>query len=365
MDKHIEWEFLTNQPSKEIFLEWDKLCENNPGSVASSFSEFSKNSEELIYASEVVYALGYTNKDLVCAIPLFKKQKKICFLNCNVLQITNHNHLDMYIIPGQNLWDANQLFARFLKAIKHQLKHWDYFQARNLAVDTPLAESVHLPDYQNETAYFTVDNNLKITNIIPKKLLKNIDRLQKKLCSDSQELHLKTHNSSEEISEALDTFMEIEDSGWKGKSGTSIISDDKTHQFYKKTWQSFSETSKSSIYSLILGDTTIAAAIAFRHNDSIYLHKITYSEELTQFGPGSILIKMIIETALSDNTLSTLCLNTNPKWADRWHPKIIKLQGVESFNLSMKGIALKLLFTLYRTAKKIKDKIKQQKTIQT
>ena len=358
MDTKLTWSFANASPTEDLHNQWISLCENNPKSCISSYPVFSKSSRHLLSNHEILYAYAHDGtNDLVCVIPLYIKSKNICFLPCKVLQIINHDHLDVYVIAGQNLWDFETLINGFISTIRTELKGWDYFQARNLKTEVPLSSKYKLPFYTKESAYFNLSNTQNLNEVVPKKLLKNITRLQKKLSTAEQELRLECYNSEDTIGEALNKFMEIEDSGWKGESKTSIKSNDSTYSFYNDIWNGFSNSAefKAQIYLLYLNDTAIAGSISYRHNDSIYLHKIAYEESLTEFGPGSILVKLILEKELQAKGVTTLCLNTNPKWANRWHPEVYSLEAIESFNNNLKGQSLRVLFFCYRTAKKLKN----------
>jgi len=362
MDTKLTWDFSNSPPTEDCHSKWTALCTNNPKSCISSYPIFSEGSKYLLSNPEITYAYAHDhNNDLVCVIPLYMKSKKICFLTLDVLQIINHDHLDVYVIAGQNLWDINSLLNSFILSIRSKLKGWDYFQARNLKLESSLSDKYKLPLYDKESAYFNLSNAQNLNEVVPKKLLKNISRLQKKISANDQELRLECYNSKDSISDALNKFIEIENSGWKGESNTSIKSNKSTYNFYNIIWNGFSNTaeSKAQIYLLYLNDTAIAGSISFRHGDSIYLHKIAYEDSLTEFGPGSILVKLILEQEFLAKEVDTLCLNTNPKWANRWHPKIYSLEAIECFNTSFKGQSLRVLFYCYRAARRLKSLIKE------
>jgi len=358
MDTKLTWDFTNSSPTEDLRSKWITLCENNSKSCISSYPIFSKSSQQLLSNPEIIYAYAHDEtNNIVSVIPLYVKSKNICFLSCKVLQIINHDHLDVYVIAGQNLWDFEALINSFISSIRTGLKGWDYFQARNLKLETPLSRKYKLPFYKKESAYFNLSNAQNLNEVVPKKLFKNITRLQKKLSTNEQELRLECYDSEGSIGKALDKFIEIEDSGWKGESKTSIKSNDSIYNFYNDIWNGFSNSDefKTQIYLLYLNDTAIAGSISYRHNDSIYLHKIAYEDSLTEFGPGSILVKLILEKEFQAKEVTTLCLNTNPKWANRWHPKVYSLEAIESFNNNFKGLTLKVFFCCYRTAKRIKN----------
>lgn len=355
----LQWTFYDKTPPKELFDQWNKLCELNPHSCASSYPVFAEQSKYLLSDKSLIYAFAYDKTQMVCAIPLFSKSKRLCLIKTNVLQLVNHDHLDFHIIAGQNLWNARDLISSFMIALRQERKDWHYFQARNLFFGNDFNCKYNVPYYEKQTAYFTTAKKESIEQVIPKKLLKNINRHQKKIISHDEMLILKCINTIGDVISALDTFLEIEDSGWKGKSNTSISSQEETYNFYKKLFSEYAKQRKAQIYLLYVNDKAIAGAISFKHDKTIYLHKIAYSADLMSYSPGSIMIKMIIEEIITQSSASSLCLNTNPKWVDRWHPELMHLTAVEDFNDNLKGRILKILFRLHRFMKQVKVQIKQ------
>lgn len=356
MENNLHWDFFINKrPPRNIISQWNDISENNVYSCASSFPEFSINSSVFLKENDLIYAFAFNDGEMLLAVPLFIKKKRICFLNVSVLQVLNHDHLDTYVFAGQNNLLINDLVDELRSSLCKNLPAWDYFQARNLIVGTDLSELHQVPFYNKESAYFDIKDKGAITEVMSKKMLKNVNRLEKKLVSKDDVLELKCFSTVNDVTEALDRFVELEGSGWKGELNTSISSEQETMHFYNKTWRSFSENGKARIYLLYLNDKIIAGAISFRHSSNIYLHKIAYSEELTQFGPGSMLVKKVIERSLVDSSINSVNLNTSPKWAQRWHPEIIKLQAIEYFNYSIKGVLLKGFFTSHRTLKNLKQ----------
>ena len=354
MENNLRWQFTDIQPSKELCDEWDKLSENNPQSCASTYPIYALSAHFLLRDIKPLFAYAYANETLVCAIPLLLKTKKLCFLSSRVLQIVNHDHLDFYVIAGQSLSQPEGVILSLIQALPNQLEGWDYFQARNLYLGKRETIKHRLPFYQKQSAYFDLTGVESINDIVPKKLLKNINRLQNKITSDDQALRLQCFKSCEDVSVGFEDFIRLENSGWKGENKTSIGAREDTYRFFSTIWKTFAELGKARIYILYMNETAIAGSICFRHGSTIYLHKIAYSESLTQFGPGSILVRTILEEVLSNKSSSMVYLNTNPEWASRWHPEIKTLEAVESYNFTIRGQILKLCFSLYRLARRIK-----------
>ena len=69
----------------------------------------------------------------------------------------------------------------------------------------------------------------------------------------------------DEVSAALEIFLKLEASGWKGQRGTALIQRDGDASFIRRAAIALAATGQCEIVSLRAGDTPIAAAIVLRH----------------------------------------------------------------------------------------------------
>ncbi|VAW65910.1 hypothetical protein MNBD_GAMMA09-217 [hydrothermal vent metagenome] len=360
MQADFHWQLITERPRQALIDEWQQLSENNPDSCSSSFPIFSINSEIFLKGRKIFYAFAYKNEKMVCVIPFFIKSKIVNHLKINILQTINHDHIDTYVIAGQNLWDINELIQSFLSFLQYNLKGWDYFHAHNLICEARVSQYNQIPLYDKKLAYFEVSNNTSAAGIISKKLLKNVTRLQNKIASNKGPLNLRCSVDEADFKSDLKVFIELEGSGWKSREKTSINCNSDVEDFYKQTWAAFSAQGKSQIYILYAGDVPIAGSLSFRHGRKVFLHKIAYLDSLSRYGAGSVLVKLIIESALTQAGVDIICFNTYSDWVQRWHPLIYRLNSIEYFNNTPKGLLLNMAFGLYRSASRLYKYLQQK-----
>jgi hypothetical protein len=358
--KTLQWVFENNDLSEQQQQQWialESCC--YPRSASGSLA-FAVNAH-LVIETPVIFALGYVDNELAISIPLTIKPISHKGMNYQCLQTVSHNHLDFFIANGQQQFSTNELIESLTNACKNQIMGWHLFMARRWYFPDLPRSSVRSSNYSRQAAFYSLENKTDAKQVAPKKMLKNIARFEKKLQAEGGLLSLKAYYSEHNVSQSLDSFLELESSGWKGEAGSAISKNQQLRQFYQSCWSEFARSNNAIIFVLKLDDKPVASAIAFRSLDTLFLHKIAYDESLSAFAPGSILIKQILEFSLSQQNLVKLSFNTNPPWVNRWHPQIDELHAIQNFNRNPKGLFLRIAFRTLDQLKLIKRSIKANK----
>ena len=129
----------------------------------------------------------------------------------------------------------------------------------------------------------------------------------------------------EQVAAALETFLQLEASGWKGKRGTALMQNEGDAAFVRRAAPALAETGQCEIVSLRAGDTPVAAAIVLRHQDRAFYFKLGIDERFARFSPG---VQLTLELtrhlctdpaiATADSTASTDHPMINPIWRGRF-----------------------------------------------
>jgi len=108
--------------------------------------------------------------------------------------------------------------------------------------------------------------------------------------------HRFLHFQGDEAVEKWQDFLRIEDSGWKGQNGTSIL---KTTPEYRKYYDGLirilSSTRDLHLYFLELDQKYIAAAVGYTAGDVFQYLKIGYDEEYQALSPSNMLFMHLME----------------------------------------------------------------------
>ncbi|PHS11657.1 MAG: hypothetical protein COA86_19060 [Kangiella sp.] len=370
----IEWIVKQGSLPEKDLTEWSCLISRSAHATSSNIVEFNLNGIRLTDSINPIYVLGYlsensqesnNNKSLKVALVLTQKQKSFMGIKFNLLQPISHDHVDMMSILGAEHLNDTKSVSFLKKALKENIKGWCMLSARRLRCIEPLHKRLISPSYSRKSAYFKLrdgeNNGLEMKNIIPKKLLKNIKRFERKIEKEHlSSLQLIAYSSKDDVNAGLSEFFKLESSGWKGKAGSAIQCDSQLESFYRDSWRSFANEGFAKIFVLNSGDRVIASGIAFQTKDEVILHKIAFDEELSEYGPGSILVKQIMQNVIDECLVKTICFNTNPPWLRRWHAQCYDLVALQIFNSSLKGSIIKNLFKLVDTLRAIKQNLNKK-----
>jgi CelD/BcsL family acetyltransferase involved in cellulose biosynthesis len=118
----------------------------------------------------------------------------------------------------------------------------------------------------------------------PKKL-KELRRQQHRLAEHGA-VDFEVARTREQVTAALETFLALEASGWKGKRGTALINDAGDAAFIRRAAPALAETGQCEIVSLRTGNTPVAAAIVLRHQTRAFYFKLGIDERFAKFSPG-------------------------------------------------------------------------------
>jgi CelD/BcsL family acetyltransferase involved in cellulose biosynthesis len=107
-----------------------------------------------------------------------------------------------------------------------------------------------------------------------------------------------------DVKRAIDDFVELEASGWKGEAGTAAACDDDVREFFKTAVAGLAAEHKAAIDRILLDGLPIAAAITLRSGDGAWFWKIAYDEAQARFSPGVMLTALVSERLAEDVTIA-------------------------------------------------------------
>ena len=127
-----------------------------------------------------------------------------------------------------------------------------------------------------------------------------------------------------EMATAVETFLTLEASGWKGQRGTALSQDNGDAAFVRRATSALAETGQCEIVTLRAGEAPVATAIVLRHQDRAFYFKLGVDERFAKFSPGVQLtleltrylcadpaIRLVDSTAAPDHPM------INPIWRGR------------------------------------------------
>lgn len=115
-----------------------------------------------------------------------------------------------------------------------------------------------------------------------------------------------------EVAAAVETFLMLEASGWKGQRGTALGQDDGDAAFIRRATAALAETGQCEIVSLFAGDTPVAAAVVLRHQNRAFYFKLGVDERFAKFSPGVQLTLDLTRHLCADPAIATVDSTANP-----------------------------------------------------
>lgn len=131
-------------------------------------------------------------------------------------------------------------------------------------------------------------------------------------------LRYETHVDPAAMAGAMEAFLEVEASGWKGREGGAVACDAKMVVYYRALMQRMGENGRCELDLLWLGERAIGTIFWFRSGRSLHLQKIAYLEELAQLAPGKLILAEALKRACADPALDRVSFITRCTWADGW-----------------------------------------------
>ena len=170
----------------------------------------------------------------------------------------------------------------------------------------------------------TRDTDELLRDALGHKKLKELRRQRQRLAEHGA-VGFDVARTREEVAVALEIFLALEASGWKGKRGTALIQDDGDATFIRRAAPALAETGQCEIVTLRAGDTPVAAAIVLRHLDRAFYFKLGIDERFAKFSPGVQLTldltrHLCADPAIvtADSTASADHPMINPIWRGRF-----------------------------------------------
>lgn len=181
-----------------------------------------------------------------------------------------------------------------------------------------------LSSYLRASLDATQDDETLLRDALGAKKLKELRRLRHRL-EEHGPVTFEAVRRPDEIGPALETFLQLEVSGWKGKRGTALVQHAGDAAFIRRAVPALAETAQCEIITLRAGTIAVAAGIVLRHQDRAFFFKLGIDERFARYSPG---VQLTLELtrhlcadpaiASADSTASADHPMINPIWRGRF-----------------------------------------------
>ena len=132
---------------------------------------------------------------------------------------------------------------------------------------------------------------------------------------------------------AVEAFLALEASGWKGEAGTAMRS--AAHaEFFRETCAGFAAAGRLQLVALTGGDRSLAMQCNLRAGDGVFCFKLGVDEEFARYSPGVQLQVDNVHLFHGDETLQWADSCADPSnqminrlWPDRRHLVSVMVPG--------------------------------------
>ncbi|MGY8710205.1 GNAT family N-acetyltransferase [Bradyrhizobium sp. 18BD] len=181
-----------------------------------------------------------------------------------------------------------------------------------------------LSSYIRASLDATQDGETLLRDALGTKKLKELRRQRHRLAEHGPVV-FDVARKPDEIRPALETFLQLEASGWKGKRGTALVQHAGDATFIRRAVPALAETAQCEIVTLRAGTTPVAAGIVLRHQDRAFFFKLGIDERFAKYSPGVQLTLDLTRhlcadpaIASADSTASADHPMINPIWRGRF-----------------------------------------------
>jgi CelD/BcsL family acetyltransferase involved in cellulose biosynthesis len=171
-----------------------------------------------------------------------------------------------------------------------------------------------------------------------RKLLTELRRRRRRL-EEQGEIRLEVWDGTERLGRLLEEGFRVEDSGWKGEHGSSILSRPSTRSFYIRIAEWAAAEGWLRLAFLRLDSTPLAFDFCFEHAGTHYLLKTGYDPSFSRYAPGMVMRYLMLERAFAVGLHTYDFLGEDYGWKREWTQLYQERLTLDMFSPSLRGRA--------------------------
>jgi CelD/BcsL family acetyltransferase involved in cellulose biosynthesis len=142
-------------------------------------------------------------------------------------------------------------------------------------------------------------------------------RRQRNRLADLGALSLEVATLPEDALPALENFLQLEASGWKGKRGTALVQNKGTAAFIREAARGLSNQGQFEVLALRAAETLVASCLVLRNGKTTFFFKLAHDERHSKNSPGVQLTLDLTRHLCADDAVEEV-----DSTADANHPMI-------------------------------------------
>jgi CelD/BcsL family acetyltransferase involved in cellulose biosynthesis len=297
--------------------------------------------------SSAYFVLARRKGAPVGVIPLVISPQRLAGTKLRGLSLPHHPHMLLCDAPLTNEGSDNITMSELIAYLRRQQSiQWDVLFFPNLLEDSGLlsalnagAPALRISEPQTRCNYLPCLPPDELATRLSRNFSGNLRKARNKLAKLNR-VEFITARSRSEVDRALDEFLAIEASGWKGEAGerSAINFDDRILSFYQSLSRNFSRIGACEINLLRAEGRCIAGQFCLLTGDTSYILKIGYDEAYAQAAPGNMLLEHTIQRYLQEGEIKYVNLVTDTPWHSCWRPLSYVVSRAWVFNITAAGL---------------------------
>jgi CelD/BcsL family acetyltransferase involved in cellulose biosynthesis len=221
---------------------------------------------------------------------------------------------------------AQDAAAKLLQQARHSGAH--ALILPNMSLDGPAMQAIAAVLQRQGLRFHTLKSHLRasldatreadelLRDALGAKKLKELRRLRNRL-GEHGAVRFEVARSPQDVAAALEAFLQLEASGWKGQRGTALVQDKGDAAFARRAAMASADSGQCEIVTLRAGDTPVAAAIVVRHQHRAFYFKLGIDERFAKYSPGVQLTLELTRHLCADPAITSADSTASPD-----HPMI-------------------------------------------
>lgn len=172
----------------------------------------------------------------------------------------------------------------------------------------------------------------------PRELQRNMARSLRKLKALAGEPRLLRLEAREQMAAVIGDHARLEQSGWKGRNGSAMHTDDPLGRFYRAVLECYTASGNTRVYQLYAGDTLLASQLCIIARRVLVTMKTACHGAHLNCSPGRVLDHLMLRELQTDPQVRTceFCVHAG-KLEQQWASEVRTLAQVEIY----RGAALR------------------------
>jgi CelD/BcsL family acetyltransferase involved in cellulose biosynthesis len=308
---------------------------------------------EVLHSNENICVVGVYSDNRIHAIaPLVRVRQA----NMERLKLMG---VDVLGEPSDLLFDDQSSLRSLINAVK-SLKKPVILQ--RIPADSPVEESLRkskpyegivIKRNSASSACIFIDSERKqYEDCLSARRRQDLRRVRRKLDKKGKVKITITCPEISELASLLQAAYTVENSGWKGKSGSSMSSKQVLGRFFEVYSALACRENILRICFLLLEDRPVAMLIGLEYAKRFWVLKIGYDEAYAEYSPGIQVVDETIKYSFDNQLESYEFLGSDDPWIHMWHVNLRQHISVGMYPANYSGL-LALGSDVFRSGRNI------------